>query len=74
MRVTTPVIRLHTPLRAVYAAERKGFAEIPTGTILAVIGSAPFEPFTIVDWNGRQFLVFSEDLFKRSLSEKGAAA
>jgi hypothetical protein len=74
MHLATPAFRITAPLRAVYAAERKGFAEIPVGTILAIIGSAPFEPFTIVDWNGCQFLVFSEDLFERGVSDKEVAA
>ena len=52
------MIQLCAPLRAVYAAERKGFAEIPEGTVLKIIADdAPFEPFTVVDWNGSTFLV-----------------
>jgi hypothetical protein len=68
MRFPIPVIQLSAPLRAVYAAERKGFAEIPEGTVLKIIADdASFEPFTVVDWNGSTFLVFPEDLIERGV-------
>jgi hypothetical protein len=74
MRFTIPVIQLCAPLRAVYAAERKGFAQSPEATVLTIIADASFEPFTVVDWNGSTFLVFPEDLIERGVVYQLSAA
>ena len=74
MRFTIPVIQLCAPLRAVYATERKGFVEIPEGTVLKIIADASFGPFTVVDWDGSTFLVFPEDLIERGVVYQQRAA
>jgi hypothetical protein len=53
--------------RGVYAVEGKGFAEIPEGASLRVIRNLPGEQFTVVDWNGCEFLVFLKDLMERAI-------
>jgi len=53
--------------RGVYAAEGRGFAEIPKGALLDVVRSVPGELFTVVAWNGCEFLVFLQDLIDRAI-------
>jgi hypothetical protein len=58
--------RVHVPLRGVDATASKGIMTIPAGATLSIVGHSDGDRFVTVGWEGRQLLVFAQDLQDRT--------
>lgn len=54
--------RVRVTLHAVDATERHGFVQLPKGATVMATGSADASHLVAVSWQGRELIVFEEDL------------